>query len=241
MGIDIQGKTVLVTGANRGIGKAILEACLEHGANRVYAAVRQESSVVELHERFGDRVVPRALDLTDNATIINAASLSPDVEVVINNGGLLRTAAPLDENFIQTFQEELETNMFGLVRMAQAFAPILSKNGGGAFVQINSVASLKTFHDFTSYCASKAASYSYTQGLRESFAKQNTHVLSVHPGPIATDMARSVGMEGEPPSVVGEGIVQALKRGDFLLFPDSIAHEMGAVYEVFAKQVVLGE
>ena len=102
------------------------------------------------------------------------------------------------------------------MRMAQAFAPILRKNGGGAFVQMNSIASLKCSSNFATHSATKAASYSITQALRDLLNQQGTAVLSVHPGLIATDMSNAAGLAGaaEPPSVVAEGIIAALESGD---------------------------
>lgn len=131
-------------------------------------------------------------------------------------------------------------NVFGLIRMAQAFAPSLKSNGGGAFVQLNSVASLKSFAPFATYCASKAAAYSITQALRELLAEQGTAVVSVHPGPIATDMANEAGLEGmaDPPSVVADGMITALRKGHFHVFPDTMARQIGGAYQSFAMEVV---
>ncbi|MHC5772226.1 MAG: SDR family NAD(P)-dependent oxidoreductase [Nostoc sp.] len=124
--------------------------------------------------------------------------------------------------------------------MAQAFAPVLKANRGGVFAQINSVASLKGFPDSATYCASKAAAYSITQTLRELLSEQDTLVLSVHPGPIATDMGDAAGMSqaAQPPTLVADGIIKALKPGDFHVFPDSIAKQMCDAYKSFAQNVV---
>lgn len=240
MSFDIDGKVALVTGANRGIGKAILASLLQHGAAKVYAAVRNLDSAVPLVDEFGDQVVPVHLDLGKSETIPAAAQVADDVQLVVSNAGVLRNATPLAEDAIESLQYEMDINVFGLIRMAQAFAPVLKSNGGGAFVQLNSVGSLKSFTDFATYCASKAASYSITQALRELLDAQGTAVLSVHPGPIATDMADQAGIAGmaEPPSLVGDGIVASLKSGDFHLFPDSMAKQVGAVYRSFAENVV---
>jgi len=130
--------------------------------------------------------------------------------------------------------------VYGLIRMAQAYAPVLKANGGGAFVQLNSVASLRSFPAFATYAASKAAAYSITQALHSLLGEQGTRVLSVHPGPIASDMANSAGLAdmAEAPSLVGEGIVQALRNGDYHLFPDSMAKQIWRTYENFAQLTV---
>ena len=135
---------------------------------------------------------------------------------------------------------EIDVNVKGLMRMAQAFAPVLKANGGGAFVQLNSVASMKNFSDFATYSASKAAAYSFTQGLRDKLAEQNTHVVSVHPGPIATDMADDAGLGdlGEPASLVGDSVVAALQEGKFHAFPDSMAKAFEEQYQNFATNIV---
>ncbi|REK10806.1 MAG: SDR family NAD(P)-dependent oxidoreductase [Planctomycetota bacterium] len=240
MAFDVQGKTALVTGANRGIGKVILEGLLAAGAGKVYAAVRDPDSVKELVAKHGDKVVPLEFDLTKPKTIAAAAKSAGDVALVVNNAGVLRNANPLAESAIDDMKFEMDANVYGLMRVAQAFAPVLKTNGGGALVQLNSVASLRSFGDFATYSASKAASYSITQALREKLAAQGTHVVSVHPGPIATDMADSAGLAdvAEPPQLVADAIVAALSSGAFHAFPDSTAQEVGAAYQSFAKNVV---
>lgn len=112
--------------------------------------------------------------------------------------------------------------------------------GGGALVQLNSAASLKSFPAFTTYSASKAASYSVTQALRSLLAGQGTQVVSVHPGPIATDMADNAGLTdmAESPELVGTAIVAALESGDFHAFPDSMAKQIGQAYQSFARNVI---
>jgi NAD(P)-dependent dehydrogenase (short-subunit alcohol dehydrogenase family) len=238
--IDIKDKIALVTGSNRGIGKAIVESFLNQGAAKVYAAVRTIESATPLVEAYGDRVVPIQIDLGKPDTIKIAAKKASDVQVVVNNAGVLRAASPLADDAIDGLIFEMEINVFGLIRMAQAFAPILKTNGGGAFIQLNSVASMKSFSDFATYSASKAAAYSITQALREVLGKQDTTVISVHPGPIATDMATAAGLGeiAEPPSLVADGIIDALKAGVFHVFPDSMAKMIGDAYQSFAENIV---
>ena len=238
--MNIANSTILITGSNRGIGKTIVEAVLAAGAKKVYATARNIASVQPLADQYGDKIVPLALDVSKSDSVQIAADAAGDVDIVINNAGILRLASPLDPHAIDTFKEELETNVYGLLRIAQAFAPILKANGGGVLAQLNSVASLKNFSDFATYSASKAASYSLTQGLREKLAEQNTQVVSVHPGPIKTDMADEAGFGdvGDPPSVVANEIVRAIEAGDFHAFPDTIAQQFWTGYQPFAENFI---
>ena len=238
---DIKNKTALVTGANRGIGKVITETFLQKGAKKVYAAVRNTDTALPLIEKHGEKIEIVKIDLAKPETIIDASQRIKDVEVVVNNAGVNTRSTPLDTDAIDSLNFEMEINVNGLVRMAQAFAPILRINGGGVFIQINSVASVKNIVPIATYSASKAAAYSITQALRNQLGEQGTFVMSVHPGPIATDMIATVpGMLeiAEPPGVVADNIMAALNSGYFHVFPDKIAREIEEAYHSFAKNTI---
>ncbi|MCX7552554.1 SDR family oxidoreductase [Marinicella sp. S1101] len=242
MNIEIKNKTAVVTGANRGIGRSITEIFLQAGAKKVYLAVRDLDSVKELEEKYGNRVAAVQVDVADKAAIQNLAKQTPDAEIVVNNAGVLKQADANDPNAEEALAYEFNINTLGLLRMAQAYQPILKKQPEAAFVQLNSVASIKNFASFTTYSASKAAAYSLTQGLRETWANDGIQVLSVHPGPIATDMAKQAGFdEADPADVVADGIVESLATGAFHVFPDTMAKQFEAVYHDYATQVIEAE
>lgn len=240
MAYEIDDKAILVTGANRGIGKVLVESFIEHGAAKVYAAVRRLESAAPLVEKYSDKVVPIYIDLATPQSITDAAQTASDVEVVVNNAGVLKTSTPLAEDAIASLKYEMDVNVYGLMTMAKAFAPVLKANGGGVFAQLNSVVSMKSFSNFSTYSASKAAAYSITQALRELLVEQGTTVLSVHPGPIATDMGDAAGLTeiAEPPTLVAEAMIDALKSGEFHVFPGTMAKQIGGAYQSFAKNVV---
>ena len=237
---NIKDLIALVTGANRGIGKAITEGLLNAGAAKVYTAVRNPSSVNELIGKYGTRVVPVELDVTRKETIDAAASTATDVNLVVSNAGVIKPASPVDENMFEALKYQIEGNVYPLIHLAQAFGPVLKSNGGGAFVQMNSLASVINFLPVTGYSASKAASFAITLGLREAWAEQGTQVVSVIAGAIKTDMSDSVGMSaGAPPaSLVADGILAALESGDFFVYPDEAAQKVADVYGPFAKNIL---
>lgn len=158
----------------------------------------------------------------------------------MNNAGVLTNATPLDEHAIASLNNEMEINVIGLIRMAQAFSPILKRNGGGAFIQLYSIASMKNFLPFSTYSASKAAAYSITQGLKDMLVEQGTQVISVHPGPIATDMGDEAGLTeiAESPSLVADAIISALTNGDFHVFPDTMAKIIHSAYQSYAETII---
>jgi NAD(P)-dependent dehydrogenase (short-subunit alcohol dehydrogenase family) len=145
--MQIQGSVALVTGANRGIGEAIVDALVAAGAKKVYAAARNISTLDPLVERHGARVVPLQLDVTNAAQIATAAATATDVDLLVNNAGIVGFFGGdfTDPKWIEGGREEMEVNFLGTFAVTQAFAPVLAKNGGGAIANLNSVASFVSF------------------------------------------------------------------------------------------------
>ena len=242
MSILIENKVALVTGANRGIGKAIVESFLAHGAKKIYLAVRNPASTQELEAAYGDRVVTIQADVSDADSIVQLAAQTADVDVVVNNAGIaVSNSRVLGEGVESALLKEFDVNVFGLLRVAKAFVGILEKNKG-AFVQLNSVASFRDFADIATYSASKAAAYSLTQALREDLLEKGVQVISVHPGGVESDMATECDVSTTTPaSVVGETLVEALANGDFFLYPDPGGKMIGAAYQSFADEIVMAD
>ncbi len=201
--IQIQNKIALVTGANRGLGLAFVQELLDKGAIKVYATSRQP------HD-FGDgRVVNIILDVKDAASIKRLNELVPDVDILISNAGVFLQTSILGTDIEKT-RDEFETNVLGPIEVAQVMARILKNNGGGAIIEVLSVAS---WLPFGTYGATKAALWSVTNSLRQELKGQNTHVLGLHVGPIDTDMVRELDMPKHDPRDVAKAALNGLESG----------------------------
>jgi NAD(P)-dependent dehydrogenase (short-subunit alcohol dehydrogenase family) len=226
------GTVAFVTGANRGIGRALVEALLARGAARVYAGARRLETLATLVAASGGRVVPLQLDVTRPDEVRAAAAQAPDVTLLINNAGIVAQfgSAFTDAAWLSAGREEYEVNVLGALAVTQAFAPILAKNGGGTIANISSVAGLVAFDILTSYSASKAALHSVTQTTRSSLKGQGTYVAGVYPGPVDTDMAKSIEMEKATPAEAADAILDGLEAGDEEIFPDPMSRQAGPLF-----------
>jgi NAD(P)-dependent dehydrogenase (short-subunit alcohol dehydrogenase family) len=209
--MELQGSVALVTGANRGLGKAYAEALVEAGA-KVYAGARDPETVTS------EGVIPIRLDVTDADHVAQAAAELTDVNVVINNAGIGALATPLTAS-LDDARRLMEVNYIGLLRVSQAFAPQLA---GGALVNVLSVASFRPLLTLSTYSATKAAAWSITTALREELP--DTLVVGVHAGFIDTDLAAAVPPEAKiPPSQVVEATLEALRNGETEVLADDVS------------------
>lgn len=229
----INGTTALVTGANRGIGRALVDALLARGAAKVYAAARNTDTLKELVASSGGRVVPLQLDVTNPDQIRAAAAAAGDVRLLINNAGIVRKFLGefTDPEWIQAGREEFETNVIGVLAVTQAFAPAIAKRPGGAVVNVASVVSLVNFPMVTTYSVSKAATHSLTQATRAQLAPQQVFVAGVYPGPIDTDMAREITLEKTSPEATAHAILDGIEERREEIFPDPFSRQFGALYQ----------
>lgn len=205
--MDIRGKAVLVTGANRGLGKAFVTALLAAGAAKVYAGARDPASV----DIPGS--TPIALDITDPASVQRAAAHASDVSLVINNAGFLKYGSLLAPDSVENLQQHFDVNTFGTLRVSRAFAPVLARQGGGALINVLSVLSWLSPPGTGGYSTSKSAQWGLTNGLRGELREQNTLVIGVHPAYIDTDMAAGVDAPKSTPQEVVALTLQALNEG----------------------------
>ncbi len=221
--MKIEGSVALVTGANRGIGKAIATALLARGAAKVYSAVRDVTAV----PTDDPRLVPVQLDVTDPAQVRSVASTLGDVEIVVNNAGIGHPATPLTAT-IDDARAELEVNYLPLLTTTQAFAPVLAANGGGAFVNVLSVASWVGMPALATYSASKSAAWSFTNSSRVELARQGTQVVGVHVGFVDTDLTAGLDTDKIPAATVADSALDALEAGASEAVVDELSRNIKA-------------
>jgi NAD(P)-dependent dehydrogenase (short-subunit alcohol dehydrogenase family) len=232
MSYPLSGKIAFVTGANRGIGEAIVDALVAAGVKKVYAAARSLPALDPLVARHGSRVTPVPLDVTNAAQIAAAAATAADVDLLINNAGIVGFSGGdfTDPQWIEGGRREMEVNFLGTFAVTQAFAPVLAKNGGGAIANLNSVASFVSFPILAAYSASKAATHSLTHATRAMLRGQHTQVFGVYPGPIDTKMAEVLPLEKASPADAARAIVAGIIAGDEEIFPDVMSQGTGPAF-----------
>jgi len=241
--MKIKNSVAFVSGANRGIGRALVEELLNLGAAKIYASARNTVSLAELVADNLERVIPVSLDINKADQIKELSENYPDVELLINNAGIAAFAGFIAADSDSQARDEMQTNYFGTLNMTRAFAPVLKNNGGGTIVNLASIASHVNFPVLGSYSASKAAVHSLTQGTRAELAAQGTTVIGVYPGPVDTDMAAGFPMDKTPPATVAKNILAAVEAGDEDVYPDPVAFDLhsGILSDPKAVEKQIGE
>jgi len=210
-GTPIEGATALVTGGNRGFGRANVDELLDRGATKVYATSRSP------HASHDERVVPLVLDVADDDSVAAAAHDASDVSIVVNNAGIALStpvlAAPLDD-----IRSELETNLFGLIRITRAFAPILGRHPKSSLVNVLSVLSWLSFG--TGYEISKAAAWSATNSMRLRLREQGTTVTALHVAYMDTDMTAHIDAPKSDPRDIARQAADAILTGQYEILAD---------------------
>ena len=199
--MKIRNSVALVTGANRGIGLAFTRALLGRGAGKVYGAARDPSTIIV------SGVEPIRLDVTKPDQVAAAAARANDVTLVINNAGIGQQGGFLADDAEEAARRMFETNFFGVLRLSRAFAPILKANGGGALLNVLSVASWTNSGMLAAYAASKSAAWSLTNSLRQELAPQKTQVTALHMAFVDTDLVRAIdGPKTNPAEIVARAL-----------------------------------
>ncbi len=208
--MEIEGKRILVTGANRGLGRALALACLGAGAREVLAGARQPESLENLRETAQDvRLTPVRLDVTSEDDVRAAADLGR-VDILINNAGVCVYGSVLQVP-IAELQHEIEVNYFGALRMARAFAPAMIAHGDGLIVNVASILAKVNLPALGNYCALKAALLSLSQALRGDLGRRGVRVITVLPGTIDTEMSRDFAGPKMSPEQAALEIIEAIR------------------------------
>lgn len=226
--MQVENAVALVTGANSGIGKYYVEALRALGAARIYAGARRIDSLDSLVAIAPDRIIPVALDVTDETLVKAAATQCNDVNLLINNAGISLLKGLISAPDLAPARSEMEVNYFGTLAMCRAFAPVLKANGGGAIVNMLSILGRVNFPMNASYSASKGACYIMTQGVRAELAAQNTLVVGIMPGTVDTKSSQHFPPPKVAPETVVDEALQAVIDGVEDVYPGEQAKAMAA-------------
>jgi NAD(P)-dependent dehydrogenase (short-subunit alcohol dehydrogenase family) len=216
--MDITGKTALVTGANRGLGRQLATQLRDRGAH-VYAAAR-DPQTVDL-----PGVTPVALDITDAASVAAAAQATHDVAILVNNAGS-STGSSLLTGDLADIRLELDTHFFGTLAVTRAFAPQLAAQGASAVLNVLSALSWLSFPGSGAYCAAKSAEWSLTNALRQELAAQGTRVTALHVGYMDTDMVRRLDVPKADPAVIAKLAIDGIEAGDAEIIADETSRHV---------------
>jgi NAD(P)-dependent dehydrogenase (short-subunit alcohol dehydrogenase family) len=231
--MTLTNKTILITGANRGIGAATVRELLKRDVGKIYAGARDVASLPD----FGDaRITPLQIDITSEDSVAKAAATATDVDVLLNNAGTMAIGDWLSSPQ-QAIEADMTINYYGTLRVIRAFAPSLIDRGSGIIANVVSVVGLAPVPLLAGYSASKAALQSLTQALRANLADSGVTVIGIYPGPIDTDLAKDIPLDKATPEHAAANIVQGLEQGQTYIFPDPMAVHIGQLWASDGRQL----
>jgi NAD(P)-dependent dehydrogenase (short-subunit alcohol dehydrogenase family) len=217
--IKCEDATVLVTGANRGFGRALAKAFLARGARRVYAACRQPTVALPDEKRMQWLV----MDVTDSDAVAAASVAVPELDILVNNAGVLLPGGVTGEHSEQALRAMLEVHLFGVLAVTRAFLPHLRSASQGCVVNIASTSALCSVPAAGAYSVSKACLHSATQSMRSELREDGIRVLGVYPGPTGTDMTAGSPLELADVSASADSILNSIEAGITDIYPDTAA------------------
>ncbi len=223
----IQEKTVLVSGANRGIGRAFVDELLRRGVGTIFAGARSGASLEALGA-LDARVRPLYIDVTEPSSIADAVGQIGGLDLLINNAGSLAGYSLLDSSR-EAVATDFSVNFWGVLDLTKACLPKLEE-GGGAVLNMLTLVSMASMAAIGGYSASKAAAWSMTQALRKELGERGITVFAAYPGAVDTDMIRAFEMDKTPPEVVAKNVLDAVEAGTLDCFPDPMAQQAGAAW-----------
>ncbi|WP_111979320.1 SDR family NAD(P)-dependent oxidoreductase [Algibacillus agarilyticus] len=233
--LNLTGKTVLITGANRGIGLAFVKTCLSAGAKHILAAGRDLSALKAVVKLNPAVIKAIELDVTNNTHVQNLKTIK-QLDVLINNAGIANGCFNLADNALDVAKKEMDTHYFGPMNICQTLMPVLRQSPNGAIINISSIAALSNFPSLGPYSATKAALMSFTQGLRIELADSGLKAVCVYPGPTDTRLA-----PGDIPKATTESIAintfAQINNGQVDIYPDDFSQAMYAHFQESAQQL----
>lgn len=232
--MNLQSQVALVTGANRGIGRALVQALLKSGVKKVYATARSSDKLALLPS--DPRITPLQVEVSDSSSVAALTAAAPDVTVLINNAGVLDFGPVLDAP-LTAFERNFATNFYGVLHMSRAFAPVIEHSGGGAIVNVLTLVALASMPGLGVYNASKAAAWSLTQSMRANLAGRNIEVYGVFPGAVDTDMLAGVEMPKTSPADIADAVMRGLIESSEDIFPDQMSAGLYAAWKADHKAV----
>lgn len=235
-----QQRTILVTGANRGIGLALVDELIKRGAKRIYVTGRDAHAVQETARTRNNtetELIPLPLDVTSAADIASTNARIDQLDLLINNAGIALASGFIQDDSHTIAAQEMATHYFGPLNLTRALLPALRNSTQGAIINISSIAGISNMPVLGPYSAAKAALHSLTQGLRAELAQQGVFVQGVYPGPVATRLSAGYEAPKPQPAEVAKIILESFEQGIEDVFPDALSQHWYQIFTTSPKQL----